>query len=118
MTAYNFKVQFADDVESGRKTQTIRARRKDGHKPSPGENLQLYYGMRTKQCRKLRDAICEYTQEVSMTEAGMKLDGVTLAPNRILEIAKADGFESVEAFRNFFRDTHGFPFRGDLIKWL
>jgi AraC-like DNA-binding protein len=117
MTAYNFKAQFADDVESGRKKMTIRARRKDGHIPRSGGNLQLYYGMRTKQCRKLRDAICEFTQEVRMTDAGMKVNGVALHPNRILQIAKADGFDSIESFREFFRKEHGFPFLGDLITW-
>ena len=118
MTAYNFKAQFADDVESGRKKQTIRAARKDGRVPRPGEHLQLYTGMRTKQCRKLRDATCEYTREVTMTELGMQFDGVALCPHHIEWIAKADGFDSVESFRNFFRSNHGFPFKGHLIKWL
>ena len=117
MTAYNFKAKFADDVESGLKTQTIRARRKDGQRPRHGGKLQLYTGMRTKQCRKLHDAVCECTQEVRMTDAGMKVDGVALHPNRILQIAKVDGFESVEEFRDFFRSVYGFPFHGDLIKW-
>lgn len=117
MTAYNFKAQFADDVESGKKMQTILAERKDKRVPRPGEALQLYTGMRTKKCRKLRDAVCEYTREVTMTDAGMKIDGQAIYPATILEIAKADGFDSVEAFRDFFKTTHGFPFHGVLIRW-
>ena len=33
MPALNFQKRFADDVESGRKCQTIRAPRKDGRDP-------------------------------------------------------------------------------------
>jgi len=117
MTAYNFKACFADDVESGRKRQTIRAVRKDKRKPRPGEALQLYTGMRTKSCRKLRDAVCEYTQEVRMTEAGMKLDGVALGVGHIQKLALDDGFKTVEAFRDFFKGEYGFPFHGVLIRW-
>ena len=117
MTAYNFKAQFADDVKSGRKTQTIRAERKDQHVPRAGSALQLYTGMRTKSCRKLRDAVCEYTREITMTELGLKMDGVALCPDSILKLAKADGFDSIESFRVFFKSTHGFPFKGVLIKW-
>lgn len=117
MTAYNFKAQFADDVESGKKLQTIRAKRKDGRIPKTGEALQLYTGMRTKSCRKLRDAVCEFVSQVSMNDAGMKIDGIALAPGHIKELALADGFDSIEAFRNFFKDTHGFPFSGHLIRW-
>lgn len=117
MTAYNFKAQFADDVESGRKRQTIRVERKDGRVPREGEALQIYTGMRSKSCRKLRDAVCEFTQEVVMTNTGMKLDGVALDPAYILRIAMMDGFKTTEEFRDFFKNTHGFPFRGILIKW-
>lgn len=117
MTAYNFKAQFAGDVESGRKTQTIRVNRKDGRVPREGETLQLYTGMRTKSCRKLRDAVCEYTREVTMTELGLKMDGQALYPISILKLAQEDGFDSIESFRDFFKSTYGFPFRGILIKW-
>jgi len=117
MTAYNFKAQFAGDVESGKKRQTIRAERKDRRVPRAGEELQLYTGMRTKGCRKLRDVICDQVSEVSMSECGMKMDGIALAPLYIEEIAILDGFESIEAFRDYFKDTYGFPFHGHLIKW-
>jgi len=118
MTAYNFKAQFADDIESGRKQQTIRTERKDSRVPREGDALQLYTGMRTKSCRKLRDTVCKYTREIIMTDCGVKLDGQAVYPSTILNIAKADGFDSVESFRTFFKDTYGFPFRGHLIKWL
>jgi len=56
MPALNFQARFADAVERGDKTQTIRAPRKRPFKV--GDNLYLYTGMRTKWCRKLLDAVC------------------------------------------------------------
>ena len=56
MAALNFQKQFAPDVESGIKLQTIRAKRKNPIKE--GETLYLYTGMRTKKCRKLGEVKC------------------------------------------------------------
>lgn len=123
MTAYNFKVQFADDVESGRKTQTIRAYRKDGRTPSPGGTLQLFTGQRTNNCRKLRDATCISIQHIYINHYGgslpiVKLDKQRLAPAQVADLATADGFNRVMEMLDFFRANHGLPFRGLLIKWV
>ena len=118
MVAYNYKAQFASDVESGRKRQTIRAKRRDGRCPSPGDALQHYTGMRTKNCRKLRDAVCSMVHDIKIKENGtVKIDGQTLGNICVEDLAKADGFTSREPFIAFFRDTHGLPFHGDLINW-
>ena len=53
MPALNFRAEFADAVERGEKCQTIRAYRKDGRNPKPGDTLHLYTGMRTRACRRL-----------------------------------------------------------------
>ncbi|MCH7761968.1 hypothetical protein IIA15_11310, partial [candidate division TA06 bacterium] len=34
-----------------------------------------------------------------------------------LELARADGFESVADLVDFIRETHGLPFEGTLIGW-
>lgn len=117
MVAYNFQKQFAEPVESGRKRQTIRANGKRRH-ARPGDNLQLYTGMRTKACRKLRDAVCHDSCPI-LIEA----DKIwTFQPQELhtdLEAwARRDGFESWAAMRNFFEQTHGLPFSGVLIRWL
>jgi hypothetical protein len=115
MPSLNFKRQFAAAVESGAKTQTIRAMRK-----SPiltGDKLHLFTGMRTAKCRKLAEATATMVREISINESGVKLDGTALAPASIEKLAKADGFGTVDEFRQFFRETHGFPFRGQLIQW-
>lgn len=123
MVAYNFQEQFADDVEDGRKTQTIRrtARCK------PGDALQLYTGQRTKACRKLRDAVCTAVIPIEIRDTEMFLDGRrVLAGNAYRDsyedhdndFAKADGFDSFMDMADWFRDRYGsLPFHGFVIKW-
>lgn len=116
MVAYNFQVRFAPLVESGIKCQTIRAARKSRH-ARKGEPVQLYTGMRTGACRKLRDPdpLC-----VLSTYCAIREDGITLGnhPRTDLdEFARGDGFADFEAMKAWFRDTHGLPFIGRLIVW-
>jgi len=117
MTVYNFKKQFADDVESGRKTQTIRAERKDCRVQPVGGALQLYTGMRTKSCRKLRDAVCTSVHEIVITEFNIRIDGHWCYPYEADDLAIADGFSDWIELLAFFEEEHGFPFKGHLIKW-
>lgn len=56
MVAYSFQKRFAEAIVEGRKRQTIRANRK--RHARPGEELQLYVGMRTRQCRLLLRTRC------------------------------------------------------------
>lgn len=118
MVAFNFKAQFADDVESGKKRQTIRQQRRC----KPGDALQLYTGMRTKKCRKLRDDICTAVHQIVIEKdcgrLNVHLDNERLPHHRALEIAHADGFENLSAFGHFFeREYGGLPFSGYLIRW-
>ena len=118
MVAYNFQAQFAPDVEAGRKRQTIRAPRKnDGH-AKPGDKLQLYTGMRTKDCRLLRKAVCHDAFPI-LIEA----DKIwTFHPQELhtdLEgWAKRDGFSCWADMKAFFEGQYGLPFQGVLISWL
>ena len=116
MVAYNFQARFAPAVASGEKHQTIRAPRKSRH-AAAGEPIQLYTGMRTSSCRRLRnpDPICTTSTYCHITE-----DGVTLGNHPRVdldEFAKRDGFESFEDMKAWFRETHGLPFIGQLIVW-
>lgn len=118
MVAYNFKSQFAEAVEDGKKRQTIRANGKRHH-AKPGQRLQLYTGMRTKGCRKLLDTECKKSLPVTIKEsewgdAVVFLNGVHV---NALRIAEADGFKSIKSMLDFFRETHGLPFEGTLIMW-
>lgn len=139
MVALNFQKQFAPPVESGLKPHTIRAPRKRNRKGlfhgepcKVGERLQLYTGMRTSGCRKLADAECTAVTPITITQ---KLDGrhwlykgeisgsmiwwrKTLLPAREAEaLAKADGFDDLDAMLGWFEKTHGLPFKGFLIDW-
>jgi len=118
MPALNFKKQFASAIESGEKKQTIRALRKDGRNPKPGDTLYLYTGMRTKGCRKLGEAKCISVEQIGINESiDIDLGTRSLSIAEEMEIIRDDGFENSAQFYQFFRDNHGLPFFGLLIKW-
>ncbi len=123
MVALNFQPRFADDVESGRKTRTIRSKARC----KPGDTLQLYTGQRTKQCRKLADAVCTSVVPVEIHAHEMYVDGVRLFPGSALrderedrdnDFAMKDGFEGFMEMADWFRDQYGaLPFKGAMIEW-
>ena len=120
MPAFNFMKQFAPAVEDGTKRQTIRALRKDGRAIARvGDPLMLYTGMRTKACRKLRDATCKHVTVVVIDRYGDEpcvfVKGVMVMNDE--EFAEADGFESAAKFFEYFEKAHGFPFHGELCEW-
>ncbi len=130
MVALNFKSQFADDVECERKRRSIRAPRKDGRDPKPGDVLQLYTGLRQKGARKLREAKCVRVRTVEIDFSGITLEGRKLycgdAPayaggvdpeHYDSDFARADGFDTFQDMREFFEEQHGLPFKGLLIEW-
>ena len=124
MPALNFQKQFAYAVESGTKRQTIRAERKDGRDPKPGDTLYLFTGMRTKQCRRLGEEACKSRFSVWLSPAGsVWLDGTRLDPGDCESLAIDDGFEGdhnatpFEKMIAWFKKTHSLPFSGYLIKW-
>lgn len=125
MVAYNFQDQFAAKVESGLKTQTVRAPRKNGH-AKPGDMLQLYTGMRQPTVRLLRESRCT---EVAPILFDFTVPAILIGLGDCREIcesaasretfARADGFESFAALEAWFRKAHGNAdqFSGFLIKW-
>lgn len=118
MVAYNFQARFAPAVEAGTKRQTIRAHRKGGRHARMGEPLQLYTGMRTKQCRKLRDAVCHDVCNILIESTAVW----TFHPHEIHTdldyFARLDGFADWREMREWFAGAHGLPFNGVLIRWL
>ncbi len=125
MVSLNFKKQFADDVRSGRKKQTIRAMRKRRFKV--GDKLHLYIGLRTKRCEKLVDSdpICLECSTINILSAFGPIhlkpsgseDWQYLSNAESEALAQADGFRSLVDLLIFFNDHHQFPFVGQLIKW-
>lgn len=127
MPALNFKAQFADQVRSGEKRQTIRARGKR-RPPRVGEPLMLYTGMRQCGCRKLLDAVCTSVEQISISTRDKSVSLQQQMSNgeqwmnpldadEIEELARADGFANAEAFFAWFLAHHPHGLSGYLIKW-
>jgi len=121
MPALNFKAQFADGVERGIKTNSIRPDRKNPIKI--GDTLYLYTGMRTKQCRKLGEGICTKIEDIMIDfilEVGapiILLDGHGLAETSCEVLARKDGFRNAYDFCMFFEKQYNLPFCGKLFTW-
>jgi hypothetical protein len=126
MPALSYHAQFAPAVEAGHKLQTIRALRKVPIKR--GDTLYHYTGMRTKACRRLGVSICETANQIDIFTGRYQVVCLQMCPGgsqrrigpaEILQIAKADGFETLDAFYAWFgkpgTDLH--HFHGQLITW-
>jgi hypothetical protein len=125
MVAYNFKPQFVPLIQSGQKRQTIRALGKRRH-AKQGDALQLYTGMRTRNCQKLLDAICTNATPIKIQphKLGDFVTGISIYLSDSVfaldaasaeSLAKADGFESLSEFEEFFKDR--LPLEGVMIQW-
>ena len=117
MPLLGFQKQFAPLVESGEKRQTIRAYRKDGRDPKPGQTLYLYTGLRTPLARKLGEARCSSTQPIEIYSDGAVWARDGTDHETIRSLAKADGFAGTREMLDWFEKTHGLPFEGLLIRW-
>lgn len=121
MPAFNFQKRFAEKVESGEKRQTIRARRKDGRNPQVGQTAYLYFGMRTKSCRKIGEGIITSVETIVIDRNGLLTD-VVIGASPIdhyekVNLSRADGFGCFQEMLEWFETTHGLPFYGFLINW-
>ena len=117
MPAYNFSARFAADVESGRKRQTIRRRRKRPTKT--GDKLHLFIGMRTRSCRTLGKAVCAGALPLLIDEGRVILNGDELRTlDALTWFAAKDGFQTWADCESWFREHYGLPFDdGELIWW-
>lgn len=123
MVAYSFKRRFVDPIRAGTKRQTIRADRK--RHARAGEELQLYSGMRTRECELIGRAICEDVVPITLlfNDQDPEAEGVILPgfgfPGGLEGFARADGFDSWAALKQFWRDNHPGvdEFTGVLITW-
>ena len=108
MPAYSFKERFVLMVQDGSKPGTIRAFRK--HAPRVGQLAHLFWGMRTKFCKKLkepspaiREVYCIFISENA--EVGIIRDINWIEPD-LCDYLKLHGKKEVD---NYF---------GPLVKWL
>lgn len=140
-----FQKQFVADVLSGKKKQTMRDLRKRPFRP--GDDLQMYHGLRTKQCQKLGDSVCTVTKEIvvrsmestvnkgswPMWKSSIYTNHNYLNDNNLnLKLCLYDAFARADGFRDFNNmcdwifKTHpkcrhdegkGFTWEPQLIKW-
>jgi hypothetical protein len=123
MAALSFKGRFVDLILEGSKNQTIRNFRK--YPINPGETLYLYYGMRTKHCKKLKEVICKSVHPIKITKFGIYIKfpetddafGIWKKVINLNSFAKEDGFVSWEEMKLWWTMTHKLPFTGQLIQW-
>lgn len=145
MVAYSFKPFFTPQIEALTKRQTVRSQRK--RHARPGEQVQLFTGMRTSTCRKLvdPDPVCirvrpisiviNISAEVDALITSISIEDIPLDRKEIEAFAIADGFGidhlgdtlfkatgrrgSARAnMGHFWAEEHGYGlFEGVLIEW-
>ncbi len=108
IVAYSFKPRFIAPIIAGAKRQTLRNGRK--RHARPGETLQLYTGMRTRQCQLIGTAICASvdTARIDFVLGCVEVSGFArwLTHIELGEFAKADGFDCWPDLRDFWRFHH------------
>lgn len=104
------------------KRQTIRARRRDGRDPKPGDTLHLWTGLRQPGARKLGQVTCQSVMPIHFfTDREVLCLGFHEIfgpwPQCDARFAKADGFASFGELVDWIDETHGLPFEGLVIRW-
>lgn len=114
MTAFGFKQRFVPAIRARTKTQTIRKFRKDGRYPPIGGELQLFTGLRTKNCVRLGTArvLGIHRLTIDWPHSWVDIDYGNGKPKRLncwdgseVELdpfAHSDGFEDWKAMWDFF----------------
>jgi hypothetical protein len=115
-------------VLDGSKNQTIRKKRR--YKTRPGQTAYLFFGLRTKYCRKLGQS-----EIIAVSSIVIRKNGTVLVNNKTLtdkekdHLAWADGFSfrsgskeqnpkgSFDLMFTWWRRTHQLPFKGEIIYW-
>ena len=120
MRVRTFKPQFAELVKSGKKRQTIRPTPKRMPKTGDVESWRMWTG------RPYNSPQHELVQVrlLSVEPIFIAKDGILLGenPGTVLEVwdedrlAKKDGFKNFTEMAAWFKNEHGLPFEGILIK--
>ncbi len=123
MVAYSFKERFGEPIIDGSKGGTIRADRK--RHARPGETIQLYTGMRTRNCRLIGSRTCLAVEPITLglgRYPAVKLGGrwTILDGPRLTLFAQFDGFADWNELLTFWFAAHGAieSFSGMHIRWL
>ena len=121
MVAYSFQKQFRAPILAETKCQTIRADRK--RHARPGEQLQLYTGMRTKYCLIIGRAVCDQVRSIRIGVAEGWIEFSEIAritgAGALDDFARSDGFAGWLDMQTFWLVHHPDMdvFSGVLIRW-
>lgn len=122
MVAYSFKARFAPPILAGTKRQTIRAERK--RHARPGEQLQLYTGMRTRSCKLIGRAPCLSVTSIRLDFQVRRVESLDTGTawttaEETDAFAVSDGFADWNAMAAFWAAEHpGIDlFSGVMIRW-
>jgi len=134
VVAYSFERRFIEPITIGlvpgppasrAKRQTIRAERRSRH-ARPGERMQLFFAMRSKQCQFLGEPRCTgvWPIHLSFAPASVLIEGMP-SPQGAAELdafARRDGFGDWAELAAFWAERHGRTvasgFQGVLLIWL
>lgn len=127
MVAYSCQARFEAPVLTRRKHGTIRAVGKRRH-ARPGEEIQLYVGMRTRSCRLIARATCTDVTPIMITITSCGVNPfVRIGPDYAESIpdletfAEGDGFRGWGDLEDFWRKTNREacfgPWSGLWIRW-
>jgi len=122
MPSLKFQPQFVPLVESGEKTQTIRPIRKRPIKVGDRLLLDAWQGQpyRSK-VRRLGVGIVESVRPI-VIGVGRFGDEIEVAGKRLdtserAALSRADGFSCATDLLDWFKQNHGLPFTGVVIRW-
>ena len=124
MPSLNFKKQLAPLVKSGVKPHTIRGWRKRPFEV--GDTLSFFTGSRFKPVRIRRKTLCTaavpievnaHHRYVIISEGSRFYKAGRLNDSSLIALAVLDGFDRVDDFFQFFKDTHNGLLCGQLIEW-
>ncbi len=108
MVAYSFNARFAEPITAGTKRQTLRNDRK--RHAHVGETLQLYTGMRTRQCRLIGTATCLDASPIRLDFEDGRVEfqsGTAFTTEDELNaFAAVDGFAHWKDLAAFWRRNH------------
>ena len=122
MTAYSLMGWLAPAILDGSKPHTVRSNGKRVHAKA-GDTLQLYTGMRTKDCRLLKTVQCIGSWQVHLPCSKAhgplvwSINGHSMGTETMWEFAINDGFADVFHMTEWLLKTHGEDFTGTLIAW-
>jgi hypothetical protein len=123
MPAYNFQHRFVPMILNGEKPHTIRRRRK--YPTKVGDMLQMYVGQRTKKAFKFAESpvvkivpivIQPWHKCIIMQDTSGQMSVTGFSTKN--ELARLDGFSSVDSFFDFFKRYKQETLEGfDVIWW-